>query len=154
MSITKVLLVGEVLVTCIVQHLLVLRSQDLGFGLRGHSLAVELVGIKLHDCRVALAGFRGEPLRLVVARLVGRLVTWLPSRFCGGVCSEERILMLKWGHWLNVRFTCTVLPVRKLPAVHLIVLLLKLAHLLDFVQVNDEAGVQVVQVLNALAAEN
>jgi hypothetical protein len=43
---------------------------------------------------------------------------------------------------------------RELPEVHLIVLLLELAHLLDFVQVNDEAGVEVVQVLDALTAEN
>ena len=134
--------------------MLALSSQDLGFSLRGHSLSVELVCVKLHDCRVALARFPGELLRLVVAGLVGRFVTWSSSRFCGSVCSEEGVLMLRWGHWLDIRFTCTVLPVRELPAVHLIVLLLKLAHLLDFVQVNDEAGIQVVQVLYALTAEN
>jgi len=46
------------------------------------------------------------------------------------------------------------LSARELPAVHLVVLLLQLAHLLDFVQINDKAGIHVVQILYAFAAKN
>ena len=54
----------------------------------------------------------------------------------------------------NVRLRCTILPTAQLSPVGFIVLLLEFAHLFNFVEVDDEAGFLIVQVLNALATEN
>jgi len=47
-----------------------------------------------------------------------------------------------------------VLSPFELLAVELVILLLELPHFLDFVKVDDEACLQVVHVLDALATEN
>ena len=38
--------------------------------------------------------------------------------------------------------------------IHLVVLLLELAHFLDFVKVNDEAGFKIMEIFDALPTEN
>ena len=55
---------------------------------------------------------------------------------------------------LHVNFRCAILPSFKLLPIKLIILLLKLPHFFDFVEIDDEAGLQVVHVLDALATEN
>ena len=55
---------------------------------------------------------------------------------------------------LNVGFRGTVLATTQLALVHLIVLLLQLAHLLDFVEVDDEASFKIVEIFDAFATKN
>lgn len=93
-------------------------------------------------------------LGLEVASFLGRFVPWT-SRFSGitgGV--QEGVPVARWGHGLNIGFRGTVLASRQLQSIQLVVVLLELSHLLDLVEVHDEAGIQVVQVLYALATED
>ena len=55
---------------------------------------------------------------------------------------------------LHINFSCAILPSFELLSIKLIILLLKLPHFFDFVEINDEAGLQVMHVLDALATEN
>ena len=55
---------------------------------------------------------------------------------------------------LHVRLGGAVLAVEQLLAVELVVLLLQLAHLLNLVEVDHEAGLQVMHVFDALAAKD
>ena len=55
---------------------------------------------------------------------------------------------------LNVGFRSTVLATTQLALVHLVVLLLQLAHLFDFIEVDDEASLKIVEIFDAFAAKN
>ena len=55
---------------------------------------------------------------------------------------------------LNVGFRSTVLATTQLALVHLVVLLLQLAHLFDFIEVDDEASLKIVKIFDAFAAKN
>ena len=54
----------------------------------------------------------------------------------------------------HVGLASTILSSFELPLVQLIVLLLQFPHFLNLVKVDYEAGVEVVQVLDALTTEN
>lgn len=55
---------------------------------------------------------------------------------------------------LNVGFRSTVLATTQLALVHLVVLLLQLAHLFDFIEVDDETSLKIVEIFDAFAAKN
>ena len=55
---------------------------------------------------------------------------------------------------LNVGFRSTVLATTQLALVHLVVLLLQLAHLFDFIEVDDKASLKIVEIFDAFAAKN
>lgn len=67
---------------------------------------------------------------------------------------QQWILVLRRRHRLGIRFCGSVGPPCELQTIEPVVVLLQLSHFLDFVKVDDEAGVQVVQVLDALSAED
>lgn len=67
---------------------------------------------------------------------------------------QEWILKLWRSRFDDARLARAVLPPTQLPFVLLIVLLLQLAHLFYLVQVDDKAGLLVVQIADAFAAEN
>ena len=67
---------------------------------------------------------------------------------------EKRVGLLRWQLCvLDVRFRSAVLSSRKLAPVHLIVLFLQLAHLLNFIEVYDEARFKIVQIFDAFATK-
>ena len=55
---------------------------------------------------------------------------------------------------LNIGFRSTVLATTQLALVHLVVLLLQLAHLFDFIEVDDEACLKIVEIFDTFAAKN
>ena len=104
----------------------------------------------------------GVSLRLVLLVLVGgasrRLL--VPGSSLGGrlllllLLGEKGVGLLRCELGvLDVGLGGAILASRKLAPVHLIVLLLQLAHLLDFVEVDDEARLKIVQIFDAFATK-
>jgi len=167
LSITKMSL--RELLVCTREHLL---FHEL---LAGHALPIELSRIKLHyRCSISATTARryGTGLPRVVLWLVrlirvdvggtgsssgiarGSFVSW--ASFCGYLALHKQWVGLRRGQLgvHNVRIRRAVLATTQLSTIHLIVLLLKLAHFLDLVQVDNEAGLKIVEIFDALAAEN
>jgi hypothetical protein len=67
---------------------------------------------------------------------------------------EKWILVSNWRMGLSARLRGSIGAVLQLGSVEVVVLLLEFTHLLNLVQVDHIAGVQVVQVLDALSAED
>ena len=67
---------------------------------------------------------------------------------------DQWVLMLGQLHRLDVRIFSAILPPTKLALVELVVLLLKFAHLFNLIEIDYKAGIQIVQVLDALTAED
>ena len=146
-----------------VEHLVVLLLGRMIMG--RESFAIELVCVEFDD---------GASLGRAHLRILLRLVhvPWLGLRrlrlrnrnnFAGLMPGPplHRFRNLQWligsRHRLrvdHVGLASTILSSFELPLVQLIVLLLQFPHFLNLVQVHDEAGVQVVQVLDALTTEN
>ena len=55
---------------------------------------------------------------------------------------------------LHIRVSRTILATTELALVLVIILLLKFAHLLDLVEIYNEASVEIVEILYAFATEN
>ena len=151
----------EILV-CSDEHLLLLGL------LGGDSLTIELICIKLYDSIVPAVNSTVWLVRVVLRLLLvlevrgiflsGRCTCLFVSRSSlhGRLFSEEWVCSRSLGRQLrmyNIRIRRAILPTTKLSLIHLVILLLQFPHLLNFVEVNDEACFEIMEIFDTFAAK-
>ena len=104
-----------------------------------------LHGVSLRLVLLVLVGGASRRLLVPGSSLGGRLLLLLGEKGVGLLRCELGVL--------DVGLGGAILASRKLAPVHLIVLLLQLAHLLDFVEVDDEARLKIVQIFDAFTTK-
>ena len=166
---SKCILRRELFLAGVQEHVMVLRCHHL---LGREALPIELVRVELHDCvratRWRHSWLHGELLWLEVAciwLLLRCLHDWLchwshlhgfvPGAPFLSLCDLERLAPSRWSLRMYDVYVCrAVLSSLQLLPIELIILLLEFPHFFDFVEVDDKASFQIVQVLNALSTEN